>query len=101
MRTYYAAYRAYGVTTLNRDGNRADYIYTYPTRAERDTAVAADWEHMEPVTHREMLHETHSPDHATAGPCPPPVPDPITREDELAALEAQGAALLAAGWAII
>jgi hypothetical protein len=47
---FYAAYRPYGIFSLNIDGNRADKLVGFPSRAARDAWVADDPERREPVT---------------------------------------------------
>ena len=37
---FYAAYRPYGLTALNTNGLRADKLWVFPTRGERDAWVA-------------------------------------------------------------
>jgi hypothetical protein len=44
---WYAAYRAYGIHTLNTNGPRPDKLLRFATKAERDTWVAADTQHRE------------------------------------------------------
>lgn len=46
-RTFYAAYRPYGLSALNRDGPRADILHAFARESDRAVWVAADREHRE------------------------------------------------------
>jgi len=48
-RTFYAAYRAYGIFTLNTNGPRADVLHGFAREADRDTWVAEDEQRRENV----------------------------------------------------
>lgn len=48
-RQFYAAYRPYGTTTLNTNGNRADVLLRFDAKADRDAWIAADMQHRESV----------------------------------------------------
>lgn len=47
---WYAAYRPYGVHTLNTNGPRPDKLLRFGSKAEREAWVAADSQHREPVS---------------------------------------------------
>lgn len=47
---WYAAFRPYGITTLNTNGPRADMLLRFDTKAEREAWVAADIQHRQEVS---------------------------------------------------
>lgn len=49
QRTFYAAYRPYGIFTLNTNGPRADVLHGFAREGERDAWIAADEQHREAV----------------------------------------------------
>lgn len=57
-RTYYAAYRPYGLATLNTSAVRADVVHAFRRLTDRNDFVAADPEHRERLTRREAIAET-------------------------------------------
>lgn len=46
---WYAAFRPYGITTLNTNGPRADVLLRFDTKAEREAWIAGDIQHREEV----------------------------------------------------
>jgi hypothetical protein len=48
-RQYYAAYRPYGIASLNTAGLRADVLVGFDRKADRDRWVGRDAPHREPV----------------------------------------------------
>ncbi len=53
-RTYYAAYRPYGVTALNTNGAQRDILLWYPTQEERDAEIDTDPTHYEAIPARSL-----------------------------------------------
>lgn len=48
-RQFYAAFRPYGIATLNTNGPRADVLLRFDSKAERDAWIAADMQHRESI----------------------------------------------------